>query len=244
VKLGDKSYKIALIDGDFNGRFEPIKDIAGTGRGSGDTLAIDQSGDGSFSYDPNGGGEIQPLTPMVHVADAYYKVKLAADGSDIAFEKVEPKMGTLAVKGGNFEVVLLGESGMHYLKGPKTSWDLPEGRYVGQSAGLVMTDEQKSKWLLRTSAKLGGLAAFEVKPGNTKTVELGGPLMVKADVQKQTSGWIFKGTEVGVGFVIVGKGGEEYSPAAEKDGTQVPAPKIAIYDQDGKVLAAGNFAYG
>jgi hypothetical protein len=244
VKLGEKSYRIAVIDGDFNGRLEPVKDITGTSRGSGDTLAIDLSGDGSFAYDPYGRGEIQPFTPMVTVADAYYKVKLAADGSDITFDKFEPKMGTLAVKGGNFEVVLLGESGMHYLKGPKTSWDLPEGRYVCQSAGLLLTDEQKSKWVLRTSGKLGDLAAFQIKPGNTKTVELGGPLMVKADVQKQTSGWIFKGTEIAVGFVIVGKGGEEYSPAAEKDGVQVPAPKITIYDQDGKVLAAGNFAYG
>lgn len=245
VKLGEKSYRIALLDADFDGRYEAVKDITSADRrGNGDSLAIDLNGDGNFSYNPNSQSEIQPLTPMINVADAYYKVKVAGDGSDIVLTRAEPKMGTLAVKGGNVEVLLLGESGMHYLKGPKSSWSLPEGQYVCQSISLTATDDQKSKWVLRTSGKTGELAAFTIKPDQTKTVDLSGPLTVKADVQKQSSGWIFKGTEVTIGFVIAGKGGEEYSPAAEKDGTQVPAPKVTIYDNDGKVLATGNFAYG
>ncbi len=245
VKLGEKTYKIAMIDGDYDGRIEPVKDILASTRGrAGDMLAIDLDGNGKFEYDPNRVSETQPLTPMIHVAGRYYQVKLAADGSNVEMVTAEPKMGTLAVKGSDVELMVLGESGMQLLNGPKSSWQLPAGRYTCQSISLVTTDEKKSKWMLQAARKTGELQSFEIQPEKVKSIELGSPLTIKADVQKQSTGWIFKGTEVSVGFVIVGKGGEEYSPAATKDGTQVPAPKVAIYDAEGKVLASGNFAYG
>lgn len=246
VKLGGKTFKISLVDANYDGRYEPVTDItaaAGGIRGAGDTLGIDLNGDGKFDYDPYAGCEIQPLTPMTHVADAYYKIKMADDGSSIEVVKVEPKMGTLTVKGG-VELLVLGDSGLHHLKGSKSSWLLPEGRYACQSIGLTAADEKKAKWVLRTAGRNGELQDFQIQADRTKSVELGAPLTARADVQKQTTGWIFKGTEVSVGFVLMGKAGEEYLPGAMKDGEQVPAPRITIYDADGKVLATGSFAYG
>ncbi len=244
VKAGFQAYRIAVIDSNFDGRYSVADPTLGMGRQSGDMLGIDINGNGRFEYDSERGGEIQPLTPMVRLGEGYYKVNLTGDGSGVELVRAEPKTGTLAIKGSNVELLVLGASGMQYLKGPKASWDLPEGRYVCQSIDIVQTDEQKARWLLRATGRTGPLQGFEIQAGRTRTVELGAPLTVKADVQQQSSGWIFKGTEVAIGFVIAGKGGEEYSPAAQKDGVRVPAPKITIYDQEGKVLASGNFAYG
>lgn len=241
-----KSYQIALVDTNYDGQYQASArfDEQSMRGGGNDTMAIDLNGNRQFEYNPYEQTEIQPLTAMVKLGGAYYQVKVAADGSTVDLAKTEPKMGTLAVKGANVELMVLGTSGPQYLKGKETSWQLPEGRYTCQAISLVTTDEKKAKWALRSSGQTGKLRDFTIAAGETFEVELGSPLTIKADVQQQAGDWVFKGKTVSVGFTITGQGGEEYTPAAERNGARVPAPKITIYDAKDSVLAQGDFAYG
>ncbi len=243
VKLGDKSYKIALVDGDFDGRYTVTESDDASPRGS-DVLAMDLNGDGNFVYMANGKMEIRPLTPLVRVADKYYEVKIAADGTGLRMVASSPKMGTLSVGNDGVSLVVSGTGGMQYLESGKGEWKLPAGRYSCQSLTLTAKDKQGRKWQLDASGQTGKLKSIDIKPGQTLNVKVGSPLVVKTDVQQQDSGWIFRGKTVTVGFTIVGAAGEEYAPGAKKDGTQVSAPKIKIYNDKGEVLTTGDFAYG
>lgn len=246
VKIGDKTRKIALVDGDFDGRYTPSTQpmVDNRSEAARDWLAIDFNGDGRFERGQDDQMEIRPLTRLVRLDDRYYEVKAAGDGSSIAMLPAEPKMGTLAVSRPGVELMLLGEFGPQLLQASKAGWQLPEGHYVCQFVRLATADSKGDKWALQAYGNTGKLQDFQVKRGEKVSIDLGSPLTVKTDVQQQSTGWVFRGKEVTVGISMVGVGGEAYSPGAEKNGNRMPAPKIAIYDEKGEVLASGDFQYG
>ncbi|HEX2972798.1 MAG TPA: hypothetical protein VHP11_10720, partial [Tepidisphaeraceae bacterium] len=247
VKVGEKTYKIALVDATYDGQIEPAdinKLIGQRGRGESDLLAIDMNGDGKFSYMADGVMEVRPFTKMICLDEKYYDMKVAKDDSSLTLVKAEPKTGTLTIKGSKADLTVLGDCGVLNLPSSKGSWQLPEGRYTCQEIKLQAGENKDDKWVLETSGKTGKLQEFRIKAGETQAFEIGAPLTIKTDIQKQNSGGIFKGKEVSFGFTIVGAAGEEYSPAANHNGSQVPAPKIKIYDEKGEVLASGDFQYG
>jgi len=53
-----------------------------------------------------------------------------------------------------------------------------------------------------------------------------------------------RGALVSVGFSMIGQAGEDYGIRVVKNGRRLPAPKVKIVDEAGKVLASGKFAYG
>lgn len=246
LKIGGKSYKIAVIDTSFDGKFgiPATPEAHGGSFGRGDLMAIDLNGSGQFEYLMNGEFEIRPLTRMLQLEGKYYNVNVVGDGSSMELTEAKPKMGTLAVKNADAELMVSGDAGPQYLKGPKSAWQLPEGPYSCQQIRRAMADKQGGKWMLEASGNTGKFQTFRIQPDETFAMDLAGPLTVKTDMQKQSSGWVFGGKTVSIGFVIRGAGGEEYSPGIQKNGNQVPAPKIKILDEQGEVLATGDFAYG
>lgn len=247
IRLGGKTYKVALVDGDFDGRYTACTrsdTYESAARGTSDCLAIDLNGNGSFEYASDRQPEIQVLNKLIRVDGKYYEVKAALDGSSLQMLPAEPKLGTLTTSGHKAELLVMGTGGEDYLKGPQSSWQLAAGRYTCRHIRLTATDKSGDKWALDANGNGGKLQSFEIKPGETLSVELGAPLTIKTDIQQSNSGWVFGGKEVSVGFTIVGRNGEQFSPAVEKNGTQVPAPKIKIYDEKGEVLASGDFQYG
>lgn len=245
VQLNGKTYKVALVDGDYDGRYTPCirmdtYDVAA--HGTSDCLAIDLDGNGSFDFKSNSRQEVQVLNKLTRIDGKYYEVKAALDGSSLELLPYQAKRGTLAVRGAKVELTVLGAGGQDYLAGPQMSWQLAPGNYLCQTIKLAATDKNGDKWAIESFFSTGGLQHFEIKPGETLSVELGAPLTIKMDVQ-QSTGSVFVGKEVTVGFTIVGPAGERYSPA-RKNGTQVPAPKIKIYSERGEVLASGDFQYG
>ncbi|HEX2972797.1 MAG TPA: hypothetical protein VHP11_10715 [Tepidisphaeraceae bacterium] len=246
VKAGGHPYKVALIDRNFDGAYL----VAGAGdqyrtSDEGDLLAIDLNGDGQFEQSSEASfPEIRSLERMLTIEEAFYEMKVARNGSTIELVAAKSETGTLAVNRPGVELMISGDVGKQFLAGNKTKWEIPAGHYMCQMIRLTAKDADGNMWVLQAFGDTGKLQSFDIKAGEELALELGPPLNLDVDVQQQSAGWIVRGKEMAVGFQIVGQAGERYSPGAMKNGQQVPAPKIKIYDEKGEVLASGDFQYG
>jgi RNA polymerase sigma factor (sigma-70 family) len=96
VVLDGRTYRVGLIDSDFDGRFnEVFSPTPVNGRHcGGDLLAIDFSGDSQFMQKPWEGPEVLPLGKLVRIAGRCYGVEVAEDGGTIEFRPAEPVQGS------------------------------------------------------------------------------------------------------------------------------------------------------
>jgi len=92
-------------------------------------------------------------------------------------------------------------------------------------------------WRLNSSGPWGKLAEIRVNNNETTVLKLGPPFTIKPRVAQ-------RGTLVSVGFSVIGQAGEDYGIRVVKNNRRLPAPKVKIVDEAGKVLASGKFAYG
>jgi len=92
VTLDGKTYRIGLVDSDFDGRFnKALGPIAPNGRDARyDLLAIDFSGDSQFLCRPMETPEVMPLGKWVRIAGRTYGIEVAEDGGSIEFRLAEP----------------------------------------------------------------------------------------------------------------------------------------------------------
>ncbi len=240
VRLGGRSYQVAVVDGDYDGRYDgtvslpldfsegPVVDI----------LGIDLNDNRKFelTLDPPL-FEALPLPRMVSVEGAYYSVDVAADGSAIRLKEVEPAFGTLDAGSADVEAVFLSENGFHLLSEGEGKWRLPVGKYTPLQVTLKKTDDSGSTWKLSGQFDPTELPCLEIGPGETQTLEVGPPLSAQTDVSPM-------GESVSIRFSLVGRGKETYAPGAMKDGQRNPAPKFEIADESGKVVLSDAFQYG
>jgi hypothetical protein len=232
VELGGQKHTVAVIDADFDGRYD--------GFASAETLNDSRAHDQIAFRRAEGrdrATEIAPLTPIVHVGEAYYTVRLAPDGLRIEFGKADPKLGTLDVQCPDLQLTLQSETGRRTLHGGG-SWPLPEGTYVLAGLALQRTQPNGNGWSLQGYAwQAGSLAQFKIRAGETTTIPAGPPLTLDTSVE-----W---GDETAnVNLAVVGRAGEHYSAGAYGAGRQRPPPTLTIVDRAGKELASGTFAYG
>ena len=103
------------------------------------------------------------------------------------------------------------------------------------------------KWQISSRGPWGKLGKVAVKEDETTELKFGGPLTVKPIVTIPSR---FVGrVTVTVGLKVVGEYGEEYGVRAtmtDENGKRrsVKAPKVKIFDETGKELANGKFAFG
>jgi hypothetical protein len=95
-------------------------------------------------------------------------------------------------------------------------------------------------WRLDGIKPMGELAKIEVDGSETKVVQGGQPLVVKTPVGISTK----SGKTLTVGLQIIGKAGEHYRTVVYEGRNRVPAPKVAFYAEDGRLLDTGTFEYG
>ena len=237
VKLGGQTYRVAVFDKDLNGRYESAFGADGkiVPWWRADAIAIDAGQDGKFSRGGDG-SEIMPLVKAVCVKDVYYRVQVAPDGSSIKFEKYEPKMGTLDI-GAAASLMALSETGIHSLSGSDGKWQVPEGKYLGESLSIAKTDADGKEWRLM-AASVGPLENFEVRGGQATAIKIGPPLTLKVEAGQPESG------QISLDLALAGKGGETYSVGLRKGTSSLPPPKVKVLDASGKVLAEGNSEFG
>jgi RNA polymerase sigma-70 factor (ECF subfamily) len=91
VVLDGRTYRIGLVDSDFDGRFnEPFSPSVVHKQGAGcDMLAIDLNGDSQFIRRPLDEPEVMPLGRLIRVAGRYYGIEVGQDGGSIEFRQAE-----------------------------------------------------------------------------------------------------------------------------------------------------------
>ncbi len=240
--LEGKTYRVTLMDADFDGRFnESFVPPALDDRDPGcDVLTLSA---GSYEPLPSGGrrlsAEIVPLSRLISVDGRYYALTVPEDGSSIEFRRAEPVFGMLDLGGKEVALELWSDTGRQKLSGAEKLWRLPAGRYGAVSLNLTETDGP-DRWAFDMfHAEAGQLTDFEIKPGRTTAFKIGPPFEVKASMKR-----LGDNPFVTVGFELQGQGGERYSGAPKKNGKEPPEPSLKIVDGTGQVVHSAQFAYG
>lgn len=247
VRLADRTYRVALVDGDLNGRYDDRLEGPFSPTAS-DSLSIDLNGDGQFARptleaEP---WEWMPLVKGLKAGDAYYTADPAPDGLSLVLAKAGVQTGTLDLGSPDVEVAGIGSFGFQRTVSADGKVAVPAGRYLPVGISLVRTDKNGETWRLRYSGGAEKLDQIEIRPGETYQAKIGPPLVAKTEVGTSSSG--DAGNQgrktVSIGLALVGRSGEAYAPGAMKGKTQAPAPKFEIQDEAGKVLQSGQFEYG
>ncbi len=240
VRLGKRSCKVVLIDGDLDGRYNSVfagMSPSGQRTPRPDFLGIDLDQNGEFANSGMDSWEQRPLTRMIELDGRYYNLTASPDGAKLRIAKATPKMGTLAMQDRDLQALLMCDSGYVCIRGSEGKMNVPVGKYRAVYGFLSRTDEEGAKWTLTCGRGMGKLTDFEVREGQVLKFNAGAPIALKADVRK-------RGSTVSIGFSAVGQAGENYAGGAQKDGKRPPPPKLKILDEKGKVLSQGTFEYG
>lgn len=239
VRVGEHAYRVVVADADCDGRFDGTVSVPVSGP-SFDAFGIDLNGNGAFDMNLQSEDipELMPLPKMLCLNGSYYGIQVAPDGSAIALEKVEPKLGTLEVATPGVELVVLGDCGYQRLGGGEGKWRLPAGVYMLLQIGLKATDQAGDSWTLTGRGASKELQEFRIAENEATTLPAVGPPFTSRAITASM------GDTLLIIFSLVGKANEGYSPGAVKNGKQLLPPKFEITDESGKVVLADTFQYG
>jgi len=255
LRLAGQAYQVAVVDGDCDGLYRSIlslpSDRAWRLPGC-DVFAIDLNHNGTFEISLHKRSEVVPLGKLVKIRDAYYAIDIASDGKSLALSRTEPQCGNLTVEASDAAVELRlwsDAADQHLLQSRERQ--LPAGKYKAVYAVLTKKDASGRTCTLSSNTssaftRMGALEYFEIQPGQTTSIRIGPPLVVKADVQIVVNADVQTTAPetVSISPIIVGCGGEEY-PAASWQGRRGPSPPaFKIVDEDGTVLVQDKFKYG
>jgi hypothetical protein len=246
LRLDGRTYRVAVVDGDCDGRFQSILSLP-LDRAwripESDVFAIDLNGNGQFEISLYGRSELMPLGHLVQVGDAYYAIDIASDGMSLAFSKIEPQFGTLIIEPNDTtaELKLWSDAADQYLRGRQ--WQLPAGKYKGIYAAFEKKDASGDVWsfssgLSSAFSHLGSLDFFVIEPGETTSIKVGPPFVIMTEVQRVGAGL------VSIGLVLTGCGGEQYQADFQRNYRRAPERAFKIVDEKGTVLVADKFQYG
>jgi hypothetical protein len=248
LKLAGKTYRVAVVDGDCDGSFNSILSLPLDREWrlpASDVFAVDLNRNGKFrTSSPYARSEVMPLGRLVQIADAYYAIDIASDGTSLTLSRTHPQLGTLLIDANDaiVELKLWSDAADQYVP-QGCQWQLPAGKYKAIYAMLAKADASGDVWtfsprLSSAYTHLGPLEFFEIRPGETTSVRIGPPFVVKADVQKTGS------RTVSIALVIMGCAGEVYSADFRRNGRRALQRAFKIMDKEGNVLVTDKFQYG
>ena len=241
VILEDKSYEIALIDTDFDGKYNKyfVPPIANGRNPRCDVLAIDLDGNSKFRYDEPGVSEIMPLGRLIKINGQYYSMDVSEDGGTIEFRQAKPQFGTLSLDGKQAKLALWSDAVHQRVSGSGGKWLLPAGKYSVVELELTEPDSDENRWTfdtIKARAWEGKLGDFEIRPGRTTSFRIGPPFKIKTFIKDADRNAL-------VGFHLEGQAGELYVPGAQKNGETVPVPQFKIISVAGQAVHAGQFEF-
>lgn len=248
LRLDGRTYRVAVVDGDYDGRYQsrvslPLDETWRIPES--DVFAIDLNGDEEFemSLYPARPSEVMPLGQLVRVADIYYALEIAPDGTSLALSRTEPQFGTLALESNDMTVEMrLWSDAADQALSHNRQWQLPVGQYKAIYAASEMRDASGDWWSFSSSLSsafthLGPLDFFVIRPGETTRLRVGPPFVVTTDVHQD-------GAQASISPVLIGCGGERYQMDFQHNGKRAPDRTFKIVDEKGNVLVADKFQYG
>jgi hypothetical protein len=241
VDLEGKNYEIALIDTDFDGKYNRdfAQPIANSRDPRCDVLAVDLDGNSRFRYREPGVSEIMPLSRLIKINAQYYSMDVAENGGTIEFRKAKPQFGTLSLEGKQAKLALWSDAGHQRISGSNGRWLLPAGKYSAVELELTEPDSAGNKWTFDTSkarAWEGQLGDFEIRPGQTTLFKIGPPFKIRTFMKNADRNAV-------VGFHLEGRAGELYVPGAKTNGVEVPVPQFKIISLAGQTVHTGQFEF-
>ena len=239
VLLDQNIYDVAVVDGDFDGKYGkilslPIKNISRPGC---DSFAIDLNRDGIFDFNYYLHSEVMPLSRMVRIGNSYYSINIAADGTSLELNKIQPEFGTLDLGNANVKLKLWSDAAQQYISNLKNNGPIPAGKYEARFIEWNQIDSEKKAWTFTCYGNTGALRDFEITENKTTSFKIGPPFQIKTTAQKIRE-------TVNIGFKLVGQTGEEYRHGFKRNGIRVSPPVLRITDESDKVVYSGMFKYG
>lgn len=248
IRLGRQVYRVAVVDGDFDGSFNTLYTPNANYRYAGCDTFIADTSHGLFSRDYDS-GRIVPLgryyrfykerygiSMPTEASESCYTVELSADGRQLKMQPVNPPTGILKIgSSAQLSTRLLSDAASQSV----TIADeciLPAGRYQMHHGQLTFTDENNDThqvYAVFTEDIRKG--QFEIKPGQTCTINPGPPFTIQTEIAKGSD------HTLGINAGLAGREGETYGLRIVRD---MPEPTLRIVDENDKELHAGTMEYG
>jgi len=218
LQLPDGECTVAFIAKDFSGYFNPTLPAV---------MALDFERSGRFSCSKN----IFKLPKMMILGGTCYWISLAQNGSEAVFQKAEEPSGVLDTECPGMSLVARSDQCLALLlTNDSGQWKLPAGQYD------LHTYRLSGKLSNGSREKNASWSKFEITLNKTAIHKMGPPLKLGYVIKPNGPG------VVSIDFQLLGKGGETYAPALDREKGE--APRLTIFDEKGTPLAAGKFEFG
>jgi hypothetical protein len=234
---GNRIYRLALIDGDYDGQYNTHFVPTGNFQNWGyDTMALDGNSYGFFRRNEFDSGKIVPLGRYYKINERYFSVAVSEDGKSVQMTPAEPVMGTLSIGSDKrLSGQLLSDAATQDVIFTDTI-NIPQGRYNIESANLTFTDRNQQEWKLYAQFYNNSVKGyFEIVEGQTTTLNPGPPFTIKTDVVKRGD------EQLSINAGLVGNEGEEYGLRIVRSAAR---PELKILAENGDTLHTGSMEYG
>ena len=244
LKIGEKTYPIALFDDTVNGLFNDLYETpdnasrTGSVWARGDSLLIDLDRDGSMKKHWNGMSEMFCLGKYLCLDNGCYELNVEPTGRRIGLAEATGDFGFFVSDQKGFCVDLYGPDGAIKLIDTGKRIPVPVGEYRFALCRFEAKDNEDCLWHATGRGQWAQPAVRIEKDQETK-VDFGFPLT--AEVKASGSG-----SEYQFDLSITGAGGETYSASTfeASDGREASNPRFEVRDAEGLIQAQGSFQYG
>ena len=239
--FGEKTYAVRVIDGNNNLRLGDVTTQIKHNRklmgiNAGDTLVVD-TGDGSFAK-PIKSFYGQPVL----VDGKWYDVTISADVSKVSARQMEiEEAGTIKITHKEWSATFIGEKYILMLKGDTAPIAVPPDRYVVTDY-QEMVGSEPGKSPARLMSGFGGNypgkgKVVEVKADQMTEIPIGSPLTASITAKQS-------GRTVRLSLVLTDASGANVDDLTGPKGGRPPAPKVEIFDTEGKSVYKCTLEYG
>ena len=237
IRLQDRIYHVAVIDGDYDGKFNTLYSPGGDYRyPKCDVFVIDEPrGISTFGHKFDR-SKISPLGHYAKIGDQYFSVSISDNDKLVRMQATEPTYGTLKVGNNRRLATRVFSDAASQSINFNDEIKLPSGSYQMHWGQLSYTDSNGKCHNFRPNFENDiRKGQFEIKAGETFIIQPGPPFTIKTDIRKQSN------NQLSINAGLVGNEGEGYGLTFSQKNKE---PTIRIVDENNTTLHVGTMEYG